>query len=88
MDQVNDDEIRLLASLVAAFSGGKKNFVLEDLDDGDPRRAWMAWSETRGWVDWQVRSSCDHQCRLGSLTDLGREMLGKIKDVNAGEKMS
>ncbi|MBF8271967.1 MAG: hypothetical protein HW380_1072 [Magnetococcales bacterium] len=58
-----------------AFSDGKKNFTLENLDDATPHGAWMDWSEKQGWVRWQVRSTCDHQCRLGSLTELGRTIL-------------
>ncbi|MBF0421693.1 MAG: RNA 2',3'-cyclic phosphodiesterase [Magnetococcales bacterium] len=65
-------------SLVAfklAFANGERNFVLEDSGDGVEEPFWIRWSEQQGWVRWQILSTCDHQCRLGTLTPAGQTVL-------------
>ncbi|MBF0134346.1 MAG: hypothetical protein HQL75_17390 [Magnetococcales bacterium] len=72
-------EAELFDGFRQAFGDGEKDFILEDLDDGSLERGWMRWSEEQGWVTWQVRLTCDHQCRLGKLTEQGQRILAQAK---------
>ncbi|MBF0172541.1 MAG: hypothetical protein HQL83_03730 [Magnetococcales bacterium] len=75
MDHRSEVDLQRFACFCRAFEEGARSFVLEEVYDGDPERDWMDWSTRQGWVEWQVRSTCDHQCRLGTLTELGQAVL-------------